>query len=367
MHETIFNGKANLTAGSSFISVKVDVVRYDTSVEIRIIDTSNIFTLFICTITQSEFYILKRDQDILVDYERFVHILVNLFHSLSLNKLSATFNDGILRFIENSEFRNICKLELKFHKPKDEQYKTYLGDLLSRMESDNVKLIRENAILRDKCVNGDREMRDKLRSLEADLMEARRRMELQAKDYTIIESKLADREDELSKTMNRVFSLENENSQLKYECEKYAKDNKQSYKDQLKDKEEELEASLKEVRIANEIIKKMKQENNEFKTEKDAEIKKLTKEIEKSCELNEKYANINKKFKSLDEKYKNLKDEIKMKNSRLEELESINRGLLKKLENAQNVYNHFYSKKVEETPDNYSDTFTLRPESPPPH
>ena len=366
MQETLFNGRATFTAGASVITAKVDIIKYDSYVEIRLIDTSNVFTLFVCTITQSDFYILKRDQDILVDYERFVHILVNLFHSLSISKLSATFNDGVLRFIENGEFRNICKLELKFTKPEEGQYKRYLADLLSRMENDNVKLIKENALLRDKCVNGDREMREKMRYLEADATERKRRSEMQNSDYLALESKYAAREEEFSRISGRLFSLENDNSQLKYELEKYQKDNSQSFKELLKAKETELENSLKEIRVANEIIRKMKEENAELRDYKAESLKNIQKGTDKSEELSEKCASLGKKYKGLEEKYRALKDEAKARATRLEELESQNKGLTKKLENAQNVYNHFYSKKVEEGNDNYSDTFSLRPESPPP-
>lgn len=366
MAESMFNGKVTLTAGASLITVKVDIIKHETYVEIRLIDTSNIFTLFVCSITQSDFYIMKRDQDILVDYERFVHILVNLFHSLSTSRLSATFNDGVLRFIENSEFRNICKLEIRFLKPEEGQYKRYLADLLARMENDNIKLIKENSILRDKCLNGDRELREKVRYLESEGLECKRRMDLQSKDFGLLEAKYSSREEEMARMSSRIFSLENENSQLKYELEKYQKDNSQSYRELLKAKEDELEASLKEVNVANEIIRKIRQENSDLKEHKLEKLNKVQKEVDKNEELSEKLAAMSKKYKSLEEKYKVLKDDNKNKTARVQELEASNKGLAKNLENAQNVYNHFRSKKVEDQEDNYSDTFSLRPESPPP-
>ena len=75
---------------------------------------------------------------------------------------------------------------------------------------------------------------------------------------------------------------------------------------------------------------------------------------------------MNRKYKALEDKYKNVKDELKIKSIKLDELENSNKSLSKRLENAQNVYNHFYMKKVEDNPDNFSDNFSIRPESPPP-
>lgn len=366
MHESIFNAKVTLTTSSSLITVKVDIIRYETYIEIRLIDTSNIFTLFVCTISQSDYYVLKRDQDILVDYDRFVQILVNLFHSLSINKLNAIFNEGTLRFIENTEFRNICKLELKFSKPEEGQYKKYLGDLLARMESDNIKLIKENAILRDKCINGDRELKEKIRFFESDNIECKRRMEILSKEHAILESKCNSKDEEISKISNKLFQVENENVQLKYELEKFQKDNSQSYKDQLKAKESELEEATKELKVANEIIRKIRLENEELRNYKVEHLTEMQKEADKFSELTEKLNSLNKKYKTQEEKYKALKEEVKAKTSKIDELESTNKNLAKRLENAQNVYNHFYSKKVEDHSDNFSDTFSLRPESPPP-
>lgn len=178
MHESLFNNKITLTTPFGLNTVKVDIIKTESSVEIRLIETTNIFSLFICNITSSDYYILKKDQDILVDYDRFVQVLVNLFHGAATNKYSTLFKDNILKFIENSDFRNICRLELKFSKPEDTQFKRYLGDLITRMENDNIKLIKENSILRDRCLNGDRELKDKIRYMESENIELRRRYEL---------------------------------------------------------------------------------------------------------------------------------------------------------------------------------------------
>ncbi len=371
MNETIFNGKVTLSSNSSLLTMKVDIIKYDAQMEIRLIDTSNIFTLFVCTITRSDFYILKRDQDILVDYERFTQIIVSLFYSLSIDKLSGNFVNNTLRFIETVEFRNICKLELKFTKPEETQYKRYLSDLLQRMENDNLKLLKENAMLREKCIKGDREIKEKIAYIEAESREYKRRMELQGRDLGVAEEQIEKKEEEIAKLSNRLFEMENENTQMKYEIDNYRKDNRESYRDMLKKKEGELEESLKEIRTANEIIKKIKAEKEALDEYKKNHIRKKEKDALRYEELEKKYNGLARKYKELEEKYRQIREDNKEKSARLSELEATNKGLLRNLESTQNVYNHFFCKKVDtkidsksDKIDNYSDGFSIQPESP---
>lgn len=365
MHESLFNNKITLSTPTGLTPVKVDVIKTEIGIEVRLIDTSNIFSLWIYTLTSSDFYILKRDQDILVDYDRFVQILVNLFHGVATSKYIANFSEGILRFIENFEFRNICKLELKFTKPEETQYRRYIGDLIGRMEGDNVKLIKENSILRERCLSGDHNMREKTRFLEKDNTELRRRLDLVQRDLGEIQEKAVNRENEITKLSTRIYEIENENGHLRYEIEKYEKDNSISLRDQLKGKEEELEEMRKEINTANEIIRKLRQENSDLKQFKSENLSAVQKEADRCEELSQKLEEAIKKGGQIESKYRKAKEELREKMQKMEEMNEANRALTKKLENAQNVYNHFYSKRIDDHPDNFSDTFSLRPESPP--
>jgi len=366
MHESMFSNKITLTTPTGLNTVRVDIIKGESYVEIRLIDTSSIFSLYVCSITSSDYYIIKRDQDILVDYDRFVQVLINLFHGTASNKYSATFNDGVLRFIENCEFRNICRLELKFNKPEEAQFKRYLGDLLGRMESDNIKLIKENSILRDRCMNGDRELKEKIRFLESENTEIRRRYELVSKDQSLLEGKLGSKEEEIARLTNKIYCLENENSQLRYELEKFQRENSLSYKEQLKTKESQVEEITKEMATANDLIKRLRQENLELKEYKKSTLASTQRESEMVDELREKIEELSKKLTHSEAKYKKVKEENKEKTQKIDNLLEQLKNTSKRLENAQNVYNHFYSKKVDDHADNFSDTFSLRPESPPP-
>lgn len=365
MHESLFNNKVTLSTPSGLSSVKVDISKSDTGIEARLIDTSNIFSLWVCSISSSDFYILKRDQDILVDYDRFIQVLVNLFHGAATGRYTASFNDGVLRFIENSEFRNICKLELKFTRPEETQYRRYLGDLVGRMEADNIKLIKENAILRERCVTGDQAIKDKARFLEQENSELRRRGEHMQKDLAMLGEKERIKDEEIAKLSSRIYAVEEENGQLRYEVERYERENSVSVREQLKRREAELDEMKKEIDTANEIIKKLRAENSELREFRQKKEDINRKETEKRTELEEKLEEAERKLSHIEAKYKKMKEEAREKGNKAEELTEMNKVLMKRLENAQNVYNHFYSKKIDDQGENYSDTFSLRPESPP--
>ena len=362
MHESIFSGKVSLTTPSALITAKVDVVKDETRVDVRLIETSNIFSLFVCSISQSDYYVLKRDQDLLVDYDRFISILVGLFHNLSTGRLSALFSDGKLRFIENGEFRNICKLELKFTKPEEAQYKRYLGDLISRMEGDNIKLIKENKILRDKSINGDRELRDKIRYLESEIQELRRKYETATQNNSALESRDTHRMEEINRLTNRVFSLENENAELNNELEKLRRENIKGIKEQLVQKEMELEEIKKEINTANEIIRKIRNELAELKEYKNKNIAAIKQEEERNEGISNQLAALNKKYKGLEEKYKGVKEDNKIKNTKIKELEMECKTLRRNLDNTRYVNNFLYEQKIGDQLDNYSDSLNIRPE-----
>lgn len=366
MQESLFNSKITLSTPTGLSPVKVDITKTEMGVEIRLIDTSNIFSLWTYTLTSSDFYILKRDQDILVDYDRFIQVLVNLFHGVSTARYSAVFNEGLLKFIENTEFRNIVKLELKFSKPEESQYRRYLGDIISRMESDNVKLIKENSLLRDRCRNGDRELREKVSYMETETVKLRRMLEMSQQECRSVQEHAGGREEEITRLTNKIYSLENENAQLRYEVERYQRDNSVSIKEQLRTKESEMEELSKEISTANEIIRKLRQENGDLKQFKTNNLESVQKEADRNEELSVKMEEAQKKMAQLEGKYKKLKEEVKEKTQKIDELSENNKMLTRRLENAQNVYNHFYSKKIEDHTDNFSDNFSLRPESPPP-
>lgn len=364
MREPIFTGKIPITCPDEEIpwQMKCDVVRTEDRVEIRLIDTRDIFTFYLSVISPSDFYVMKREQDIIVDYERFVSVLVKMFHGLQGSRLSGIFSKETNKFlfVEENDFRNIVRLELKFSKPNESHYKMYLGDIIGRMETDNVRLIKENGMLREKCRNGEKELRDRIRYLEEEVGASQRKID-----------KLHRENEVLTEKNSRMYELEKENTRLQYELDKLKlQDVKNSgLIDRAQGLETENEALKGELATANEIIRKYTEEMAQMRNTiggNDEAVKDLRSENRRyKSEAEE----MRKKLKTAEEKMRKARDDGKASETRIRELEIENTGLIRKLENAQNVYNHFYSKNVEnEAPTNYSENesvFSITPESPP--
>ncbi|ADM10975.1 uncharacterized protein Eint_011130 [Encephalitozoon intestinalis ATCC 50506] len=375
MRESIFTGKIPISCPNEEIpwQMKCDIVRSDDEIEIRLIDTRDIFTFYFSTISPGDFYVMKREQDIIVDYERFVSILVKMFHSLHSGKLRGLFSKETNKFlfVEKDDFRNIIRLELKFSKPDETHYKMYLGDMIGRMESDNVRLIKENGMLRDKCKNGEKEVRDRIRYLEEEVSASQKKIDKLYKENEMLSENNNSRKEEVDRLSNRVYDLEKENGRLQYDLDKLKlQDVKNSgLVERAQEIEDENKTLKEELNTANGIIRKYNDDMAQMKSTING-----NEEASKDLRLNNKkykaeIEDLKKKMKGMEEKMKKMKEELKAKESRLKDLETENIGLVKKLENAQSVYSHFYNKNIENpTSLNYSDNesiFSIAPESSP--
>jgi spindle assembly abnormal protein 6 len=375
MRETIFTGKIPITCPNEDIpwQMKCDMVRTDDKIEIRLIDTRDIFTFYLCTMSSSDFYVMKREQDIIVDYERFTAVLIKLFHGLTTGKLTAMFSQETSKFlfVEKDEFRNIVRLELKFFKPDESHYKMYLGDIIGRMESDNIKLIKENGMLRDKVRSGEKDLRDKVRYLEEELGASQRKTKMLYEDNERLTGRDSSMAAELNALTLKIHELEKENARLSYECDKLrlqeVKNSGMAERSEALEKE--AVALKEELATANEIIRKYTEDTEKAKasaTSNEEAMKELKSESKKHRSEQEESRS---RIKALEEKNKRLREEGKTRDSRIKELEAEVLNLTKKLENAQNVYSHFYNKNVRSPPlENHSENesaFSVHPESPP--
>ncbi|TBT98599.1 putative SAS-like centriolar protein [Hamiltosporidium magnivora] len=375
MREPIFTGKVAISCLNEDIPsmMKCDVVRVDDKIEIRLIDTKDIFTFYLCSISAGEFYILKREQDIRVDFEKFVRKLIEMFHMLSKGQLIGVLsrNNNKFMFLEKNEFRNIVRLELKFCKPDENHYKNYLSDLITRLETDNIKLIKDNLFLKETVKSGDREMKERLKYLEEDYSNLQKKIERLYKENGSLNAECNEKNREIEKINSKLIQSEKDKASLEYEIEK--KRIQEVKNENLIYKLEELDKNNKtmesEINTANDIIKKLNLELKEVKknlNDKEGGYVNLKEDINKYKKVSE---DLNKKIKILEEKLKNSKEEIKNKENKIKNLELERNNLIKKLENAQSVYNHFYKKNVETDSPNDSDyesvMSSIRPESPP--
>lgn len=354
--------------------MKCDVVRTDDRLEIRLIDTRDIFTFYLCVVSPSDFYVMKREQDIIVDYERFVSVLVKMLHGLQNARLTGIFSRETNKFlfVEDDEFRNIVRLELAFSKPNESHYKMYLGDVIGRMESDNVKLIKENGMLREKCRGGEKELRDRIRYLEEELGASQRRIEKLHKENESLGVLSKARAGEIDNLNGKVYELEKENARMQYEADKLrlqdVKNTGLLERAQTLDSEN---ATLRaELDTANDIIRKYTDEIAQAKATL-AGSGDATKELRtENKRLRTEAEELRKRVRAIEERTAKTADDEKNAQMRIKQLEAENAGLVKRLENAQNVYNHFYSKTVDNpmSINNYSENesvFSISPESPP--
>ncbi|KAF9763671.1 Spindle assembly abnormal protein 6 like protein [Nosema granulosis] len=372
MKEILFTGKIPITCSNEDIpwQMKCDITKTDELVDIRLIDTRDIFTFYVCSLTPSDFYVLKREQDLIVDYDKFIPILVKLFHGVSTNRLCALFSKETWKFmfVEKSEFRNIVRLELSFLKPDESHYKRYLSDIISRMESDNIRLIKENGMLKEQCLNGDKQMKDRMGYLEEELSSHKTKIERLYKESDRLTNENYNKGMEIKDLKNKVLSLEKENTNLSYDVEKAKLEivKNKNFEEKNKEIEKEVQELRKEIDTANEIIRKMREENLNLKTslEKHEDSGKGVKNENKK--LKSELDDLKKKYRGLEEKSRKNKEDLKQKEAQIKQLENENQGLSRRLENAQSVYNHFYSKNIDRnTFSEDSSGYSIHPESPP--
>ncbi|KAK6089493.1 hypothetical protein P3W45_001492 [Vairimorpha bombi] len=339
MKEILFTGKIQIHSYDEDIPTKMkcDVIQEDETLTIKLINSADVFSFYICTISQSDFYIIKREQDLIVDFHKFIEIIVKLFHKIQNNTLFAYFVNSKFMFVEKNEFRNIIKLELKFNEPSDTDYKSYLGDMINRLETDNIKLIKENNLLKDYNNNT---LNRKIRNLEDNQNAQISKINILHKQNEELRYKNEKCTSEIKSLNNQVYELERENTKLKMENDKNHHMKKEY--DELKNRLSDLE---KDLSTANEIIKKVRDENTEYKSkisEYETEFSTKKNDLSKYESLIE---DLKKKNKSLEDKLKKYCKENKDLKNKIKDLEMENTGLIKKLENAQSVYNHFYNNK----------------------
>lgn len=137
--------------------------------------------------------------------------------------MKAIFSKDYIRFIfvEQNEFRNIVRLELKFKVPDENEYKKYLAETMSRMEVMTIKLKKENVQLKENLRNLEGEKKDRI----DDFMKRNKMLDdtvsRQEKKILNFEKENADLTDERKNLKNRIIELEKESSTFIYEIEKY--------------------------------------------------------------------------------------------------------------------------------------------------
>lgn len=374
MKDSLFNERVPVQCSSDAVSsiLTCDITLENDTLQIKLIDTNDIFKFYQCTITGTSYVHLKNEQELRVNFENFVRKVIELFYQSKNGRMKALFDKDSDRFIfvEQNEFRNIVRLELRFKVPDENDYKRYLADMISRMEVTGVKLRKENVQLKESLRNLENEMGTRVadltgrnRVLDERLCRIKSKMESVEKEN---DSLVGERE-ELKK---RMVEIEKENSTYKFEIEKKKIEEYKKEQEFLRLKEvEECKNGLeKEVKVANDIIRKLRDDlkrQNESKEDMSETIERFKDENEKLMKSNE---DTKKNAKEKEDKIRGLKENLKRKDEKIKNLEMDKKQLIKKMEEAKFVYNHFYKKRegeISSVSESQNSTFSVHPESPP--
>lgn len=371
MTDTLFNAKI-LTSSNSDLptSFKCHITLKNNILDIRLISTSNIFTFHICTISIGDFSITKREQGIKVDFNQFIKTTINYFHNLN-NTMTAhleKIGENIkFSFMENNTFRNITRLELMFYKPDENEFRRYLSESIARYEYDNVRVVKENNLLKESIKSKEDNFRIRISGLENEYNELKKEYDNMYNKYCNLESRNEDLKSMNNKLENkqitfekRISELEIDNDKLKIECMKKEKDSEQVNDLRLKletieDNFRNLERQNKKIKEENKELIKAKMEIDENENEYKNEIKRLKREREDK----------NKKMKNMQNVIDDYRSKFTEQMENVKRIENEKNEMRSKLENAQSVYNHFYRKKDEkEISEDSNYEMSIKPESP---
>ncbi|ORD94260.1 hypothetical protein ECANGB1_964 [Enterospora canceri] len=363
--ESIYSDTITVYTPKGVSAMRVEITRHPAQVEVRLVEKSNLFTVYLCTITHGDFYLYKKEQDILVGYDRFLPVLVRLFYGVArgggaLRAVVAEEGEKgfVLRFVEQGDFRNVEKLTLKFNKPEEHQYRAYLGSLLRKMEEDNIRLIKEKKQVQEQREHEERGRREKEAYLDEENSEMKKRLEVVGGELAALERKYEEEQEEFGRARAQRGEQERENAQLRFELEQFKKGN---YKERAQELEEENEKKMEKIRELEEEASGLKDENRRLNKTNREIAEKMEKEFGTKVDV----ADIKNKVVHMETKMRGLRNELKEKKERIVVLVTEKKALAKQLDSAQNVYNHFYGKKVDEDEKKDMGNISFEPENPP--
>lgn len=350
-HTMSFNSTIPAIVNSKETNVNIELLTSSSSIEIKLINLENLFEIYISKISAGIFAVLKNSQNLKVDFKTFKKFLVEMLAKIETKDLTAEIrnskkveNEYDLIIYERNDLRNLKLVELNFKKPSDKDFKKMLAQKMKELEKKLTTVYKRNLELK----STNRSLEDELNEIAANTQKEtdffRNNLEkLRNKfNFTVEELK---KEKEISKKL-KLENLEFEKNLNSAKIKSEEIDLKLQNQIETAKLNEELESKLKimeeDIKTANSIISKQKVEisqNLENKNILEAKYKKLKKE--RKNEKKESLKNLQKISDS--EKLKNNSENRILKlEEEVKELKLEKTNLKTKLENAQNVYNHFY-------------------------
>lgn len=374
MKDPLFNHRIPIQCTSDTVPsiLTCDISHTPDTLHIRLIDISDIFTFYQCTITVSSYVHLRNEQELRVDFENFIKKITELFYHVKDGRMRALFEkeSGRFVFVEQNEFRDIMRLEIRFKTPDSDGYRKYLAEMMSRMEIANVRLRKENVQVKERLRSTEEETGRRMAELTGRNASMNEKMGRLTERIEALEKENACLADERDSLKKRMVEMEKENSTYKFEIEKgkieeYRREQEMA---RLRQVEEFRDGLEKEIKVANDIIRKLREDVRRHSDESARAREETEGAKEESARLARSIEEMRRTAKEKDERIREMKEGLKKKSERIRHLETDRKQLVKKMEEAKFVYNHFYRKRETETSstsENHASTFSVHPESPP--
>ena len=118
---------------------------------VELISDSDLFLYFSLRLSESDFYALKMEQRLLVDFAQFPNMVKQLVGGRAMSAVLAVdgLGEGVLSLVEANQFRELVHLSLRLRSGNDESIKTYLATRLNQYKSASASLETTCAQLTD--------------------------------------------------------------------------------------------------------------------------------------------------------------------------------------------------------------------------
>ncbi|KAH9386919.1 uncharacterized protein NEMAJ01_1815 [Nematocida major] len=318
MREILFTGRVPAVSASGRSEFSCEITRREETFQMKMYDPRN-FTIFLCRLTESEYFAVKERQSIRVDYAGFVRALCDLLKRVQRGDLYMEVDESV-KIIERNPFRNILHLELNLHKISEAEYRGYAAEILSEITRKKESAERESAGLREEI----RRIRERE---EAEQESARRR-------------------DEERRNIREREEAEQESARKRAEEALSREEEAVRENERLQKQSRVLEEDLKK---ANEIIRK---NFEELKSRVKAESllrQELNEHREERASLEEECHRLEMQVLEAGEEIKLMKEMESERKEAIGSLKALNKSLSRKLESTYRIYNRVYKETDDDT------------------
>jgi len=340
--------------------VRCELLRKPAHMEVRLIDESDLFNVLISRVEESGYEKMKLEQGIRVEYLGFVKKFAEMLEKAKEGRLVLLLSSASLKVLERSDFKNIVQIELPVKMMGEEQFKSYVSEVLGELQTENARYRRENAYLKEEAQRKTQISSDRARRLEEELEEARKTAKEAVKERNALEQEAKERREKNAKSSEDLARYVRLYEQIASEAaagaEKVAR--AKETEEKLREKEKQHRTLEEDLRKANEIIKRGFEEAKERRKAETALASELEAvKIEKEEALSGS-AHLEAELEEKREEVRALEEMERERKEVIDSLKMLNRSLSKKLETAYRVYARLYGRTGAEKIPEEDDTRT---------